>query len=65
MNDSNWKRSQCNCPAFLKNYICKHIVGMVIRLKHCKPLPEAKTVALGEKRTRSRPSKARAALLVQ
>ena len=65
MNDSYWKRSKCNCPAFLKNYICKHIVGMAIRLKHCKPPPEAKTVALGEKRKRGRPSKAKPALLVQ
>lgn len=65
MNDSNWKKSKCNCPGFLKNYICKHVVGMAIRLKHCKPPAEAKTVPLGEKRKRGRPSKAKPALLVQ
>jgi hypothetical protein len=64
-NDSNWKTSKCNCPAFLKNYICKHIVGMAIRLKYCKPPPAAKTVPTGEKRKRGRPSKAKPALLVQ
>ncbi|CAF0784735.1 unnamed protein product [Adineta ricciae] len=32
-SDSTWEKSRCTCPAFLKNYICKHIVGMGIRLK--------------------------------
>lgn len=43
-NDSDWKMSTCTCPAFLKNYICKHIVGMAIRLKLWKPPPSAKAV---------------------
>ncbi|CAF0837540.1 unnamed protein product [Adineta steineri] len=57
-NDSNWRKSKCNCPAFLKNFICKHVVGMGIRLKHCKPPAAAKTVPIGEKRKRGRPSRA-------
>ena len=60
-NDFNWKQSKYTCPSFLKNFICKHIVGMAIRLKYCKPAPEAKTVALDAKRRRDRPSKAKAA----
>ncbi|CAF1126862.1 unnamed protein product [Adineta steineri] len=64
-NDSNWRKSKCNCPAFLKNFICKHVVGMGIRLKHCKPPAAAKTVPIGEKRKRGRPSRAKTALLVQ
>ncbi len=64
-NNSHWKTSKCNCPAFLKNYICKHVVGMSIRLKYCKPLAAAKTVPIGEKRKRGRPAKAKPALLVQ
>ena len=56
---------KCNCPAFLKNYICKHVVGMSIRLKYCKPPAAAKTVPIGEKRKRGRPAKAKPALLVQ
>ena len=52
-------------PAFLKNYICKHVVGMGIRLKQCKPPAAAKTVPIGEKRKRGRPAKAKTALLVQ
>ena len=64
-DESHWKTSKCNCPAFLKNYICKHIVGMSIRLKYCKPPPAAKSVPIGEKRKRGRPAKAKPALLVQ
>jgi len=64
-NDSHWRTSKCNCPAFLKNYICKHVVGMGIRSKSCKPPAAAKTVPIGEKRKRGRPAKAKPALLVQ
>ncbi|CAF1366121.1 unnamed protein product [Rotaria sordida] len=64
-NDAHWKTSKCNCPYFLKNYICKHVVGMAIRLKRCKPPPAAKTVPIGQKRKRGRPAKAKAALLIQ
>ncbi|CAF4272471.1 unnamed protein product [Rotaria sordida] len=64
-NGSDWKKSKCNCPGFFKNYICKHVAGMAIRLKHCKPPPSAKTVPIGERRKRGRPVKAKSALLVQ
>ncbi|CAF4537726.1 unnamed protein product [Didymodactylos carnosus] len=64
-NNSHWKTSKCNCPAFLKNYICKHVAGMSIRLKYYKPPAAAKTVPIGEKRKRGRPAKAKPALLVQ
>ena len=62
---SDWKRSKCNCPAFLKNYICKHIIGMAIRLKYSKPPSAAKAVPIGEKRKRGRPPKAKVALVIQ
>ncbi|CAF1497238.1 unnamed protein product [Rotaria sp. Silwood1] len=64
-NNEAWKKSKCNCPAVFKHYICKHIVGMAIRLKYCKPPSAAKTVPIGEKRKRGRPTKAKAALLIQ
>ena len=64
-HDLSWRKAKCNCPAFLKNYICKHVVGMGIRLKHCKPPFAAKTVPIGEKRKRGRPAKVKMALLVQ
>jgi len=61
---SEWKKGFCNCPNFLKEYICKHVIGMAIRLKHCKPPSIAKDVPLGEKRKRGRPRKATQALLI-
>jgi hypothetical protein len=62
---SNWNNAKCNCPAFLKNYICKHVVGLGIRLKQCRPPAAAKHVPIGQKRKRGRPAKAKKALLVQ
>lgn len=61
----DWRQSKCNCPAFMKKYICKHTVGLAIRLKYVKAPPEAKNVKMEEKRKRGRPSKAKKALLVQ
>jgi hypothetical protein len=64
-NDFHWKTSKCNCQAFLKNYICTHVVGMGIRLKYCKPLAAAKPVPIDKKRKLGRPVKAKPALIVQ
>jgi hypothetical protein len=64
-NVEKWKEATCTCPSFLKNYICKHTIGMSIRLKYCKPPPEAKNVEIGTKRKRGIPSKAKKALLIQ
>jgi hypothetical protein len=62
--ESRWKDGLCNCPSFLKEYVCKHLVGMAIRLKYCKPPPAAKDLPLGEKRKRGRPRKATKALMI-
>jgi hypothetical protein len=62
-NLSNWKNGKCNCPSFFKEFICKHVVGMALRLKLCKPPPAAKDVPIGEKRKRGRPKLATKALL--
>ncbi|KAF9758301.1 hypothetical protein NGRA_3148 [Nosema granulosis] len=60
-----WSDGVCNCPAFFKKFMCKHVVGMAIRLNYCKPPPAAKDVKIGEKRRRGRPSKSKKALLTQ
>ena len=57
-------RHQMQLYSFFKNYICKHAVGMAIRLKYCKPPAAAKIVPVCEKRKRGRPAKAKPALLV-
>lgn len=46
----NWINGSCSCPSFMKTYICKHMVGMAIRLKYIKPPIEAKAVPLNQKR---------------
>ena len=51
-NPEEWRTATCTCPSFLKNYICKHVIGMSIRLKYCKPPPEAKNVEVGTKRNK-------------
>ena len=61
-NKYNWKDSECNCIDFCKNYKCKHVLGIAIRLKKVEVPPAAKNVPLGEKRKRGRPSKASKAL---
>lgn len=63
--NDKWDDGKCDCPDFFKKFICKHLVGMAIRLKLVKPPIEVKTVPLGEKRKRGRPAKAKKALLTQ
>ncbi|CAF4992396.1 unnamed protein product [Rotaria sp. Silwood1] len=54
-----------NSISFYKEYICKHIIGMAIRLKFCEPPSSAKDIPLSEKRKQGRPQKATKALLIQ
>ena len=54
----------CTCPFFIKKRQCKHALGIKIRRKEVAVPPEAKSVPLGQRRKRGRPSKAKQALLV-
>jgi hypothetical protein len=60
VNKLKWLDGLYNCPAFFKKILCKHVVGIAIRLNYCKPLPAGKNIKIGEKRRRHRPSKAKA-----
>lgn len=60
-----WVNGKCTCPIFFKNYMCKHIIGLAIRLKYVAPPAQAKSVPIGQKRKRGRPAKARPALIIQ
>jgi hypothetical protein len=35
VTEDNWNQKQifCNCPSFQKNFVCKHTIGVAIRLK--------------------------------
>lgn len=62
---NNWRNSTCSCPAFLKGFMCKHIMGILLKMKQLDAPPEAKPVPIGEKRKRGRPSKAKRARVLQ
>ena len=65
MNLVDWESAICDCPVFLKQYQCKHALGLAIRSKLVVPPAEAKQIPLGLKRKPGRPKKAKAALLFQ
>ena len=48
--DSDDTSCSCTCPYFLKHLICKHSLGMRIRLKLVDVALEAKSVLLGQKK---------------
>ena len=66
-NEEEWTKGKCSCPYFSKNYKCKHLIAISIRLKldDCIIPLAAKQIPLGQKRKRGAPSKAKKALLVQ
>ena len=49
MDKLKWDQGVCNCPAFFKKIMCRHIVGIAIRLNLFKPPPAAKDVQIGAK----------------
>lgn len=61
---TEWKNGECNCPQFFKHYMCKHVIGLAIRMKYASPPAEAKNIPIGIKRKRGRPAKAKPALIV-
>lgn len=63
--NAGWKQGTCTCPQFFKIYICKHILGLAIRLKLTTPPLEAKLIPIGLKRKRGRPTKSKPALILQ
>jgi len=35
-NDSEWKLSECSCPDWDKNFVCKHVIDVAYNLGLCK-----------------------------
>ena len=66
-DNAEWMKGNCTCANFLKTYMCKHLLGIALRLKFCEAPPAAKTIMLGQKRKRGRVSKAanKKALLIK
>lgn len=63
-NDWNGQ-STCTCPVFYKQFVCKHIVGMALRLNLTKCPRIANPTLLGQKAKRGRKAQAKKALLIQ
>ena len=65
IDNHNPSHSSCTCPSFYKEYICKHVLGMLIRLKLIICPLKAKDVPIGYTRGVGRPKKAKLALQFQ
>lgn len=66
LSQTQWQMfSSCDCPHFLKNFMCKHVIGVALRNKICKLPRAAIPTAIGEKRKRGKPAQAKKALLTQ
>lgn len=61
----DWQKGSCDCPEFFTRYVCKHVLGLAIRLKLTTPPLEAKIIPIGQKRKRGRPTKSKPALIYQ
>ncbi|CAG4952223.1 unnamed protein product [Colias eurytheme] len=53
INSEDWLSGRFNCPTFLKQYTCKHLLGLTFRLKYVQPPPESRNFPIGEKRKRA------------
>ena len=63
-NSDQWRLSQSSCPFYLKNNICKHIIGLAATYSLVDIPDVAKDLPLDKARTKGRPKKtARRALL--
>lgn len=66
ISHQNWQtESSCNCPYFLKNFMCKHVIGLSLRMKICKLPRAAIATPLGAKPKSGRKANAKKALLTQ
>lgn len=66
LSKDHWKTfSTCDCPYFLKHYMCKHVIGMSLRHKICKLPRAAIPTELGAKPKRGRKAQSTKALLTQ
>ena len=68
LTEFNWKKGSCTCPTYYKKYICKHLIGIAIRLSadtKVKVSIQAKNIKIGSKRRVGRPALAKPALVRQ
>lgn len=57
--ETKWAEALCSCPTFQKKYICKHVLGIAVRMSEFIIPNDAKSIPIGTKRKRERPAKAK------
>ena len=57
-NKDDYLQSTCTCRPFLKDYMCKHILGLAIQHRLVTVPPQTLNVPLDQKPRRGRPKKA-------
>lgn len=65
VTSDNWVFGACDCADGFKLFVCRHIVGIALRLKVASAPSEAKTIPIGQKRKPGRPPKSKPALQFQ
>lgn len=65
--DAKWLNALCSCPSYQKNFICKHIVGIAVRMGEVTIPDEIKSdiTVIGGKRKRGRPASTKKAYIIQ
>ena len=59
VNHENWKLSTCICYDYQKQYMCKHVLGLVIRARLVTPPSHAIDFEFNQKQKRGRKPKAK------
>ena len=62
LSRENWLDSKCNCPYFLKNYVCEHIIALSVNEELVEIPLRYKNVQLTKKKKRGAKPKASTAL---
>lgn len=62
MDANQWESAVCTCPIYLKQHICKHVLGVAIQMGWTEAPPQATKIPLGQNRKRGRPRLAGPAL---
>lgn len=63
--EKKWLKAHCSCPYYQKKIVCKHVVGISIRMAEVTVPEDAKNILFVAKRKRGRPAKAKKALIIQ
>ncbi len=62
--DPDWTKLKCSCPSYLKKYLCKHVLGLAMKLRLVDTPEHARGQPLARKLKRGRKLKARRAYLI-